>query len=54
MLARGIDSLRERGAGSVMLGVDGGNAAAVGLYESAGFGVVSTTDIWERSLRGVE
>ena len=54
MLARGVDSLQERGAGSVMLGVDGGNTAAVGLYESAGFEIVSTTDIWERSLRGLE
>jgi ribosomal protein S18 acetylase RimI-like enzyme len=54
MLSRGVDSLQERGAGSVMLGVDGGNAAAVGLYESAGFEIVSTTDIWERSLRGFE
>jgi mycothiol synthase len=54
MLARGVDSLQERGAASVMLGVDGGNDAAVGLYRSAGFEVVSTTDIWERSLRSSE
>jgi ribosomal protein S18 acetylase RimI-like enzyme len=54
MLARGIGSLLERGAESVMLGVDGGNEAAVGLYQSAGFEIVSTTDIWERSLEGLE
>jgi mycothiol synthase len=54
MLARGIRSLRERGAGSVMLGVDGGNEAAVGLYRSVGFEVVSTTDIWDRPLREPE
>ena len=54
MLARGVDSLEERGAESVMLGVDGRNAAAVGLYQSAGFEIVSTTDIWEQSRRGLE
>jgi mycothiol synthase len=54
MLARGIGSLHHRGAESVMLGVEGGNDAAVGLYRSAGFDVVSTTDIWERSLRRPE
>ena len=43
---------RTRGAESAMLGVDGGNTAAVGLYRSAGFGVVGMTDSWERSLRG--
>jgi ribosomal protein S18 acetylase RimI-like enzyme len=53
MLARGIGSLLDRGAESVTLGVDGGNDAAVGLYRSAGFEVVSTTDIWERSLEGL-
>lgn len=52
MLARGVDHLRERGAGSVMLGVDGGNDAAVGLYRSAGFEIVSTTEILERPLDG--
>lgn len=52
MLALGIGSLHDRGAGSVMLGVDGGNDAAVGLYRSAGFAVVSTTDILERPLDG--
>ena len=50
MLARGIDSLLNRGAESVMLGVDGGNDAAVGLYRTAGFGVVGITDVWERRL----
>lgn len=54
MLTRGIDKLEERGAESVMLGVDGGNDAAMGLYRSAGFEVVSTTDIWERSLGGLK
>jgi mycothiol synthase len=53
MLARGIDSLLNRGAESVMLGVDGENDAAVGLYRSAGFEVISTTNIWERSLEGL-
>ena len=54
MLARGIGSLLNRGAESVMLGVDGGNDAAVGLYRSAGFEVLNTTDIWERSLEGLK
>lgn len=54
MLARGIGSLLNRGAESVMLGVDGRNAAAVTLYRSAGFEVISTTDIWERSLEGLK
>lgn len=53
MLARGVDRLLERGAESVMLGVDGGNTAAVDLYQSAGFETVSTTDIWEQSRRGL-
>jgi mycothiol synthase len=52
MLGQGVRSLRERGAESAMLGVDAGNAAAVGLYRSSGFGVVGMTDIWERPLRG--
>jgi mycothiol synthase len=50
MLARGVNHLREWGAGSVMLGVDGGNDAAVRLYRSAGFDVMSTTAILERPL----
>lgn len=50
MLTRGIRSLLNRGAESVMLGVDGGNIAAVTLYRSAGFEVLSTNNIWERSL----
>jgi mycothiol synthase len=54
MLARGIDSLLNRGAESVMLGVDGRNDAAVGLYRSAGFEVISATDIWERTLEGLK
>lgn len=54
MLAHGIGNLRDRGAESVMLGVDGGNDAAVGLYRSSGFEIVSTTDIWERSSRSLE
>lgn len=54
MLARGLDSLLDRGAESVMLGVDSANSAAVGLYRSAGFEVISTTGIWERSLEGLE
>ena len=36
----------------VILGVDGGNDAAVGLYRSAGFEIVSTTKILERPLDG--
>ena len=54
MLGQGIRSLQERGAESAMLGVDGGNAAAVDLYRSAGFEVVGMTDIWERSLKSPE
>jgi ribosomal protein S18 acetylase RimI-like enzyme len=54
MLGRGIRSLQERGAESAMLGVDGGNVAAVGLYRSAGFGVVGMTGTWERSLGSQE
>jgi len=54
MLGQGIRSLQERGAESAMLGVDAGNTAAVGLYRSAGFGVVGMTDIWERPLGSQE
>lgn len=51
MLSAGIQHLQERGAGSVMLGVDGGNDAAVGLYRSAGFRRMSTTELLERPVR---
>lgn len=51
MLRAGIQHLQDRGAGSVMLGVDGGNDAALRLYRSAGFRRVSTTNLLERPVR---
>jgi ribosomal protein S18 acetylase RimI-like enzyme len=51
MLVAGIHYLQDRGAGSVMLGVDGGNDAALRLYRSAGFRRVSTTELLERPVR---
>jgi len=51
MLLAGIASLRERGAGSVTLGVDAGDPAPLRLYTSAGFEVVSSVGAWDISLR---
>jgi mycothiol synthase len=51
MLLAGIASLRERGAGSVTLGVDAGDPAPLRLYTSAGFEVVTSVGVWDISLR---
>ena len=48
LLAAGLDHLHARGAGSVALGVDGGEPAPLGLYRSAGFATIGTTALWER------
>jgi ribosomal protein S18 acetylase RimI-like enzyme len=34
----------------VALGVDGGNTAAIQLYQSVGFTSISTVAIWERAI----
>jgi len=47
LLAVGLSYLSKQGAGSVVLGVDGGAIAPMTLYRSAGFEVVSTVQIWE-------
>ena len=50
MLLAGLRSLRERGAGSITLGVDAGNAQPLRLYQSIGFETVSSLDAWDKSL----
>ena len=52
LLSAGIASLRARSAGSVALGVDGGAAAPVALYRSAGFAEVDRLELWEAVLGG--
>lgn len=50
LLAAGLTRLRARGAGSVALGVDGGNEIPLRLYQSAGFETISTTLILEKTI----
>lgn len=50
LLAAGLTYLRGRGGQSAALAVDGGNAAPLNLYRSAGFETLSTVVIWERSV----
>lgn len=51
MLVAGMRFLRSRGAGSITLGVDGGDPAPLRLYQSVGFETVSSTCAWDKSLR---
>jgi mycothiol synthase len=51
MLLAGIASLRERGAGSVTLGVDAGDPAPLRLYQSVGFETISSIGVWDKDLR---
>lgn len=51
MLLAGLTSLRARGAGSITLGVDAGNAQPLRLYQSVGFETVSSMDAWDKALR---
>jgi mycothiol synthase len=50
LLAAGLDHLKARGAASITLGVDGGNATPLQLYRSAGFEVTSSIDAWDLPL----
>jgi mycothiol synthase len=50
LLAAGLEHLRRRGATSITLGVDGGNATPVQLYRSAGCEVSSSIDAWDKQL----
>ncbi len=50
MLLAGVHYLRDRGAGSVTLGVDAGDPAPLRLYQSAGFETVSSTAAWDKRL----
>ena len=50
LLAAGLAHLKARGAGSITLGVDGGNATPLQLYRSAGFEVASSVDAWDLPL----
>jgi mycothiol synthase len=51
MLLAGLASLRERGAGSIALGVDAGDPTPLRLYQSVGFQTVSSMEAWDKSLR---
>lgn len=46
LLTAGIHLLRERGATSVTLGVDGGNPVPMALYGSMGFKSISRLEVW--------
>ncbi len=48
LLTSGINHLVAKGAGSVMLGVDGAALVPMALYRSVGFEPISTTEIWEQ------
>jgi mycothiol synthase len=50
LLAAGLAHLKARGAASITLGVDGGNATPLQLYRSAGFEVTSSIDAWDLPL----
>ena len=50
MLAAGLDDLRGRGAGSITLGVDAGDAAPLRLYAAAGFSIASRLEAWDKGL----
>jgi ribosomal protein S18 acetylase RimI-like enzyme len=50
LLSAGIAFLHLRGARSVALGVDGGSAAPLALYRSAGFAEVDRLELWEKRL----
>jgi ribosomal protein S18 acetylase RimI-like enzyme len=50
MLAAGIADLRQRGAGSVTLGVDASDPAPFRLYRSVGFEVVTSQEAWDKKL----
>ena len=47
LLTSGINHLAAKGAGSVVLGVDGAALVPMALYRSVGFESISTTQIWE-------
>jgi mycothiol synthase len=50
MLVAGLRFLRDRGAGSITLGVDAGDPAPLRLYESVGFVTISSIEAWDKSL----
>lgn len=51
LLSAAIADLQRRGARSTTLGVDGGAAAPLALYRSAGFAEVGRLELWETALR---
>jgi ribosomal protein S18 acetylase RimI-like enzyme len=50
MLAAGIAHLRARGATSITLGVDANDPAPFTLYQSVGFVISSSLDVWDKAL----
>jgi mycothiol synthase len=51
MLLAGLAFLRDRGAGSITLGVDAGDPAPLRLYLSVGFEALSSVQAWDKPLR---
>jgi ribosomal protein S18 acetylase RimI-like enzyme len=51
MLAAGIARLRELGASSITLGVDTYDPAPYHLYQSVGFQVATSQEVWDKALR---
>lgn len=52
MLTAGLRQLRSRGGKSVALGVDAGNPIPLGLYLSTGFNIISSVELWDRTVSG--
>jgi mycothiol synthase len=50
MLAAGIRHLRDRGAGSITLGVDANDPAPFRLYQSVGFEIATSQEAWDKAL----
>jgi mycothiol synthase len=50
LLVAGMDFLRQRGAGSITLGVDAGDPAPLRLYESVGFQAISAIQAWDKAI----
>ena len=51
LLSAAVARLHDQGARSVTLGVDGGAAAPLALYRSAGFAEIDRLELWERALQ---
>jgi mycothiol synthase len=52
LLLAGLRFLRDRGAGSITLGVDADDPPPLRLYESVGFQPMSGLRMWDKTLHG--